>query len=145
MSETARVYDKASWVPGPWQTEQDKLNWTTKAGLPGMIVRNYMGILCGYVAVTKEHPLYGSGYDNVDVSVHGGLTYANKCTGAICHTPEPGESDDVWWFGFDCGHGGDLTPRHLGEFLRNGDVYRTIAYVQDEVENLAAQLCLTHG
>ena len=28
----------------------------------------------------------------------------------ICHIPDQGEPDDVWWLGFDCLHGGDLAP-----------------------------------
>jgi len=28
----------------------------------------------GYVAVPKEHPLYGKDYNNIDIDIHGGLT-----------------------------------------------------------------------
>ena len=31
--------------------------------------------LCGYLGVPKDHPWYGKDYDEVDVEVHGGLTY----------------------------------------------------------------------
>ncbi len=69
--------------------------------------------------------------------VHGGLTYSDKCRGEICHMPAPGEADDVWWLGFDCGHAGDYIPRHRGI---GGDVYRDVAYVKAEVERLAVQI-----
>jgi hypothetical protein len=150
--------DRTGWGPGPWDDEPDKVNWKTKAGLPGMIVRSdVQGVLCGYVAVTKEHPLFGVSYGDGEqpkspedvLSVHGGLTYSNSCRGAICHVPDPGEPDDVWWFGFDCGHSFDYSPRFAsfmkekyGEGLFGGEriEYRDVAYVREEVESLASQL-----
>jgi hypothetical protein len=84
--------------------------------------------------------------------VHGGLTYSDSCQGKICHVPAPGEPDDVWWFGFDCGHLGDLTPSmaalrqnpvfplSLREAPPRAEVYRDIAYVRAETQRLAEQL-----
>lgn len=87
------------------------------------------------------------------VEVHGGLTYAGFCQEgseeeAICHVPEPGQSDNVWWFGFDCHHCDDIGPgleareRELGhEPIRAGtERYRTLGYVQAEVASLARQV-----
>ena len=143
------------WPDGPWMTEPDKLNWKTEAGLPGMIVRNRSGALCGYVAVTKEHPLYRVEYSSGDwpdspegqIDVHGGLTYSAACRGSICHVPEPGEPDNVWWFGFDCAHCGDWTPAEMAPYLGSyrtmpggREQYRDIEYVKREVESLARQL-----
>lgn len=68
---------------------------------------------------------------------------------AICHLPEPGEPDDVWWFGFDCAHAGDLMPginavlAEIGSpsLPRYGDeTYRDVAYVAGECARLAQQL-----
>lgn len=54
---------------------------------------------------------------------------------------------DVWWFGFDCGHAGDFSPKmhRLLQTLGGGEsfagsVYRDFAYVEAEVEELAKQL-----
>lgn len=147
--EKERKVDRTGWGEGPWDGEPDKLVWKTKAGLPGMIVRNEFGALCGYAAVAKGHPLYGQSYDGTDLSAHGGLTYADKCAGNICHVPEPGEPDDVWWFGFDCNHAFDLAPGMRAHMRKIGaprsldpeyDVYRDLAYVKEEVESLAEQL-----
>lgn len=164
--------DRTGWDPGPWDSEPDKLNWRTRAGLPGMIVRNRQGALCGYVAVTKGHPCFERSYSStyeagpdgepdfarplpnpVDaLSVHGGITYGDKCQHAICHVPEPGEPDDVWWLGFDCNHAGDYAPadaRWRKEAMPgkahlfacgSHETYRDLAYVREEVESLAAQL-----
>jgi hypothetical protein len=162
-SSSARPIDKSTWGDGPWQTEPDRLEWT-HAGLPCLAARSESGgNWCGYVAVPPGHPLHGRDYDHadVDVEVHGGgLTYANRCEGHVCHVPRPGEPDDVWWFGFDCAHFGDLSPArhardvgrgypfpekpydHAKAIARNDwgvEVYRTLDYVQAETNRLADQ------
>lgn len=77
--------------------------------------------------------------------VHGGITYSGVPWGAVAGVP--------WWFGFDCGHAGDLIPgmeRLLDRVHEKGakrekvrglhDTYRTLAYVKRECEALAKQL-----
>jgi hypothetical protein len=150
---TTHKLDRTGWDSGPWDSEPDKLNWMTKAGLPGMIVRNRSGALCGYVAVNPDHPLYGKHYDEVGVDVHGGLTYSNACRGVICHIPEPGQPDNVWWFGFDCHHLMDYAPGMAAVMKRAGIPneaespihYKPIGYVRQEVESLAEQLTAPKG
>lgn len=112
-----------------------------------MAIRNQTGVWCGYVGVPPSHPLYGKGYEELDLTVHGGLTYASACALHICHTPKPGEPDNVWWFGFDCGHGGDLTPAFITLYERCKlapsifeETYKPLSYVKAEVERLAKQL-----
>ena len=91
--------------------------------------------------------------------VHGGVSYASD------HVPDH-EPDGRWWFGFDCGHGGDYMPglpdsvaQITGEIIasmpehvrgtmreimsktapKTGD-YRDQQYVVSECQSLAAQL-----
>jgi hypothetical protein len=134
---------KDSWPAGPWQSEPDKIQWTDKeTNLPCLIVRNGYGALCGYVGVTKNHPAFGKDYDSVDVSVHGGLTYSAFCqkgpeSETICHIPEPGEPDQVWWLGFDCAHSGDLSPAWESGLY---GTYKPRQYVENEIADLAKQL-----
>jgi hypothetical protein len=74
--------------------------------------------------------------------VHGGLTYADRCQGAICHVPQPGESDDVWWLGFDCNHSGDLSMYDVAEGRFIGiwnESYKTAEYARAETLKLANQ------
>ncbi len=143
--------DRSKWPPGPWDDEPDKMNWTTEAGLPGMIVRSDItGSLCGYAAVPSSHPWHGLPFNNTQmlmrISVHGGLTYAAPCEGRICHIPRLDEDDEVWWFGFDCCHGMDLAPSMIALFkdmpfsISTFGKYRDVAYVHGEVESLAKQL-----
>ena len=142
-------HDKATWGEGPWQTEEDRIEWRHKK-MPCLMVRNQMGAWCGYAGVTKEHPSFEKHYDKVDVSVHGGLTYADKCHGAVCHVPLEGEDGNVWWLGFDCGHFRDMMPGFEGEMnkhlpnrqskSKSQDMYRDADYVRAEVNRLADQL-----
>lgn len=152
-----REYDKSSWGRGPWHSEPDRVDFE-HAGLSCLLLRGALGAWCGYAAVTTSHPLHGKGYDQcIDstcgieycyehspsalLHAHGGLTYADACSGAICHIPKPGEPDDVWWFGFDCGHCDDLVPgmARYSSIPERG-IYRDLAYVRAETERLAEQL-----
>lgn len=161
-----RTVDKSEWGDGPWQSEPDKRQWQDETtGLPCLIVRGPSGALCGYVGVSKDHPAHGKDYwarrydDDgnevalspaeqaiYDIEVHGGLTFADGCSHGtdesrgICHRPDAGEPDDVWWFGFDCAHSGDFSPRRERESMFNDGWYRDIEYVTAEVRSLAKQL-----
>jgi hypothetical protein len=140
-----RTMDKSSWPVGPWQDEPDKKQWPDQAtGLPCLIVRNSLGALCGYVGVAEGHPLFEKHYDETDLECHGGPTFSSFChPGAeesnICHRPDPGEPDHVWWFGFDCAHCDDLIPNMRTRVFR-GDVYRDFRYVEAQCVKLAGQL-----
>ena len=154
--------DKSLWGEGPWQHEPDRAEWE-HAGLPCLAIRHpHSGHWCGYAAVPPQHPYHGRGQEEVDVDVHGGLTYAKACHADVCHVPKPGEPDNVWWFGFDCAHAGDLACIMLYQ-LKAGtgypwpekpydhavalaaddyrvDCYRTLDYVVVQTNYLAEQL-----
>lgn len=150
MSEISRIDGRLAYhdkvlPPGPWHEEPDRVEFE-HSGFPCLLVRN--SSWCGYVAVPPGHPWHGKDYDSVRVGndewpdVHGGLTYADKCQGSICHVPKPGESDDVWWLGFDCAHSGDLCMYSLvlqPSQWRSHETYRDVSYVRRETERLAEQ------
>src|SRR5258708_2225552 len=141
--------DKFRWVKGPWSKEPDRELFKAH-GFQCLINRSPLGFWCGYVGVTPDHPWHGKRYDDVDCSIHGGLTYGDHCQGHICHIPEPGEPEHLYWLGFDCGHAGDLCPsmrtlekndpvfQKLGSFHCK-DVYRNMDYVKEETKRLAKQ------
>ena len=110
------------------------------------------GHRCGYVRVPPNHPKHGKDYDKdydlLDVSIHGGLTFAEiePCT----H-----EDGTGWWFGFDCAHSGDACydpdnlPEHevrfrakypeLNRHSFDGHYWKQ-SEVERETEHLAEQL-----
>ena len=147
---TFTFIDKAAWKRGPWDSEPDKIVWVDKAtGLDCMIHRGPGGALCGYVGVSEGHPLFKRVYHDVHAPVHGGLTFSAPCsedgceiTGrGICHDPQPGRPEHVWWFGFDCAHSFDYAPGFaLYGFASPDDEYRDIEYLVGEVQGLAANI-----
>lgn len=162
--------DRSGWGPGPWDGEPDKVQWTDEAtGYPCIASRGNprFGNWCGYVAVPPGHRFHGASYDDVDVEVHGGLTFSASCAEdapqeiAICHVPEPGEPADVWWLGWDAGHAFDIAPG-LDASTREHDprslllpenrpaswpvsTYKTLEYVKRECAELARQLAGVDG
>lgn len=141
-------------------------------GLPIVLVRNSFKAWCGYVGVPAHHPHYGLSYGdtlaNFDTSkvlvqkqspislflamagegsdisidclynVHGGITYATD-------HPPLFPRDGHWWFGFDCSHYQDLSPKDIIEAHLENDhwrpgAYRTMEYALAEARSLASQL-----
>jgi hypothetical protein len=123
----------------------------------------------GREPMPDDKPVPGIGDAILAIEVHGGLTFADECapgddpSRGICHVPDPGEPDHVWWFGFDCAHAGDFAPEidavsrkvtppeewerrnkvlGLGAPTGWGDIiaYRDLAYVERECASLARQL-----
>lgn len=139
--------DRKDWPQGEWSNEPDKIQWQdADTGLPCLIVRNRMGALCGYVGVAEGHRYFGVNYDNVSVDAHGGLTFSDFCQPygekgeqGICHVPDRGEPDKVWWLGFDCAHYMDVIPA-MKPTLEKFGYYKGISYVRHECQQLAAQL-----
>lgn len=153
--QAEHTVDRTGWAPGPWDGEPDRVEWRAH-GFPCLIVRSpTTGALCGYVGVPSDHPFHGvnDGEEKADsLSVHGGITYGSKCAGHICHVPQPGEPDDVWWLGFDCSHAGDVMPIRSSGFdsmnqfasmfgaATHEGGYKNVAFVREETERLAEQL-----
>lgn len=148
--------DKTQMPDGPWKHEVDKVQWEDPlTKLPCLIKRNQMGALCGYVGVAKSHPAYEKEMDRLyqddlatRVEVHGGITFSSKCdlsegVDTICHLPEPGEDDDVWWLGFDASHFGDFIPGMAGSVgwgSCSTEQYRDMDYMKNQCSELALQL-----
>ena len=144
---TYKTHDRTTWPSGEWDSEPDKIQWQDSiTKLPCLMVRNRLGAWCGYVGVPQDHPAYERSYDDVAAEVHGDLTYSDKCMEepkekSICHIPGIGESDDVWWLGFDCSHGGDAYPKVSAAMLFDTSFssYKNQEYVTQQVTSLAAQ------
>ena len=134
------MIDRTGWPAGPWDNEPDVMSWADeRTGLPCLIRRNSMGVWCGYVGVPPGHPAFEQGYDDVDVDVHGGLTFADPIDTAKNH---PEFATELWWLGFDCGHAWDLMPGLVKYQLSvsTDDKYRDVDFVRAETTSLAQQL-----
>ncbi len=54
-----------------------------------------------YVEIPNGHPVYKKNYHDVDLDVHGGLTYSGNAYWK--------EDDGSFWLGWDYAHAGDYT------------------------------------
>lgn len=109
--------------------------WTTKAGLRSLVAIVNNSHRCGYVEIPQGHKYFGADYDDVAVSVHGELTYADTGNGIF-----PGADESTWFLGYDCAHAGD---GFLPGSRFSGSAYaetRSLEYCVIECESLAEQL-----
>jgi len=142
---------KETWPEGVWNNEPDRVEWRAEFNgktFPCLLIRNWLGTWCGYVAVDSTHPYYNKNYSEERIShlnCHGGLTYASFCGGSIYHIPLGEEEDKVFWFGFDAAHSGDLIPgmpfrEKLTLESLSWETYRDLNYMENQTDQLAQQL-----
>lgn len=85
------------------------------------------GAVNGYAKIPAGHPWHGRNYDDIDVEIHGGLTYGG------------GE-----WIGFDTVHAGDYWPGMANERFAlprfEDDHVWTAAEVAEEAKKLARRV-----
>lgn len=83
----------------------------------------------GYVLIPEGHPLHGKHYDDIDVDVHGGLTFSELVDDEMIEKWEiDAEDKGKWCVGFDTAHYQDNLSRWPKEA------------VQAEADNLMKQL-----
>jgi hypothetical protein len=122
-----------------------------------------MGHFCGYVGLPKSHPLYGVSYDELydtDGYCHGPpeeITYSNGEAHLRNVSPsEEGEILEVWYFGFDKAHIGDLSPCRNLQYRQRRDLDAIHAMEREEIyctmdmgrvllEDFAAWFCRYEG
>lgn len=118
------------------------------------------GTRCGYVAIDAEHPFSKSvnegSYDDVDLTIHGGVTFAGREHDAKALLGD-NHCDDLW-IGFDAAHSGDMqdleamrlafpnsrltafyleNPRHRFEYYAT---VKSLAYMEEECRYLINQV-----
>jgi hypothetical protein len=136
----------------PWEDEPDHAEWIDeKLGMRCRIRRNPITLtLCGYVGVPTGNLFWGLSersddaselinaencWRELDMSVHGGLTYAQE------------DDDGWWWFGFDTAHHSDFAPglvlsmlnvdpKHNLVGLYDPEDYKTWEFVDREIREL---------
>jgi hypothetical protein len=59
----------------------------------------------GYVLIPEDHPLHGKHYDDIDVDVHGGLTWSKLVDEQLLTVFRLDKEDlGTWCVGFDTAH-----------------------------------------
>jgi|SRR5208282_2898929 len=125
---------KLGWGIGPWSTEPDAVDWMTRVGLRGVILRDdELGTWAGYVGLPPGHPATLRDVDTLHA--HGGVNFGPK------ESSRPKlRGSGLLWVGFDCAHAGDLVPAFFGRSRLVIGEYRNVTYVREQVEDLAYQL-----
>ena len=124
--------------PTAWPPKDSTLKMFNSHGLKCAIVQNpHLGTINGYVLLPAKHPDAGKWYDDIDVTVHGGLTFCAR------------DSEGGWWVGFDTAHAGDCVPSidnlfshdpsHIEINKLRGNRRWDAAAVIKETEQLASQ------
>lgn len=120
-------------LPEPWTQEPDYAEFTLN-GFTCVIRRPYpCSHLCGYVGLSEGHKAFGKLYDEIEVTVHGGLTYSEF---ELCEYIGP----RLWWIGFDCNHSEDFSPYKSALINTYTEVYRTFGYIFSQLQSLTRQL-----
>lgn len=152
--ESRQLVDKLG--PGPWTEESDEYfgifeDPTTGYTFHALAIRGPLGALCGYMGVTKHHPLFGIAYSDdariEGLQVHGGITFSGR------HEKNEWSlaldlPDENWWIGFDCNHAFDFVPsmalvanKYEGFSVFGDDhAYKNIGYVTEQIDHLGQQL-----
>ena len=135
-------YDYDSELVGVLQHEPSAFVWETKEGLRGLVFRQKsMNHYCGYLELGDHVTRYDT-YDDLDVRVHGGLTYMGRLEFASIEYPDLKKFELS--VGFDTAHAGDLVPGLVllmkGNYLQDRDTYRDFEYVFNEVNDLSEQV-----
>ena len=121
---------------------EDILSKGEHHGFEWMVIHNGSGYRCGYMRVPLGHPWHGKSYNDLNVEVHGGLTFARA--DVPCDAPG---ADTDWWLGFDCAHAFDAPdpelpqerPPYVLRPLFSDCEIRTQEYVEAECKSLCQQ------
>ena len=108
-------------------------NWMTKKKYPELFKGMFeYGWGTGYVLLPHNHPFYGVHYDDLNISIHGGLTYGNYFSNSkflewiedrdffgSVNLENFEKFDKYWMIGFDTNHFGDNIESCSKEFVMN--------------------------
>jgi len=107
------------------------------------IKRNFLHVWVGYIYIPQGHPCFGKFYDDINVNVHGSLTFS---------LPKTLNGINYYVLGFDTGHYDDIIPDgYVNDAWDNDNdndndnevikpTYKDYNFVKQETMNLADQL-----
>lgn len=80
MDTFDNIVDRTGWPAGDWDSEPDRATWVhEETGARCTVRRGPLGSWCGYVGLRPNHPAAGKDYNDLDIDVHGDLTYGAYC------------------------------------------------------------------
>ena len=93
------------------------------------VIVSYGSHPCAYVKIPKGHPCYGMDYDDIDVDVHGGLTFGDDLDHVLAH-----RGLNTFWIGWDYAHCGDCyqtryIPDDTGRKWTTKEIYEDVKSV----------------
>lgn len=86
--------------------------WGSLIGISSALANIERGFGNGYVCLPSWHPYFKVPYDNIPVSIHGGLTFGHY-----------DETEDMWVIGFDTSHAGDSLSRCPLEYVKEQTIF----------------------
>ena len=143
---------KEGWRPGPYMEEPDYIKLLHKRTKYICYIKRtpFIGSLCGYVEVNRNHAMYERDYMNLPPGdcAHGGVTFSG-------HRSDIRKRKKRWSYGFDCAHAYDFPPAieyqmrtfhdALGDpfphlpplFSGTMESYRDVTYVMKVIDEMA--------
>lgn len=96
LGKRMKAHKERRWkemnTPREWPLKDNTVERWVRDGFDCALTTGFSGNLCGYVKLPPNHAFSGKHYDEIDVQVHGGLTFACR------------DLDGGWWIGFDTAH-----------------------------------------
>ena len=95
---------------------------------------NYGTHPCAYVMIPKDSKYFKKDFGEIDINVHGGLTYSNNYLPFVAKNDETG-----WYIGWDYAHYGDYVgyeERVPKQFQVGGKKWTT-----EEIKNEVREVC----
>lgn len=86
---------------------------------------------CAYVQVPKDNKFFRKHYDDIDIMVHGGLTFSEN------HLPQQ-EDTENWYIGWDYNHAGDFSGMAI---LYSLDMIEGKKWTTEEIKEDVKKVC----
>ena len=97
----------------------------THEGIRYLIMRGPAS-LTAYLGIPLDHPLIKGSYDDIDLSVSGGLTYGDVGDGVM-------RPSNLYWLGWDYAHCFDISFYDYEYGIRPESIGWTVPMVRDEI------------
>lgn len=113
----------------------------TYNGYNCLIIKNFLmgDYYCAYIGITDNNKYYGLNEENMNLHVHGGITYAQFTLENDILKSHNDNGKKLYWLGMDFMHSGDISFE-LNQFPLKIENHIEVEYVLDCLIDLANQL-----